>query len=239
MRLSSSAVRQCSCPLWSRLSGCVLFSEKRGNGSLKFARHIRRYGFHVYVGHVLSIGTYNMDVVMISALANSRSVGFYSLAGSVAAAGLPVVGMSSALFASVARAPRIRRHWVLLAIVIGTLTALLAWVLAEPFIRLAFSSRYAPAGALVLPLALAQAVRGHGCLQHLSVLARARPTTQKHKFRPDGKQPHLKLRSDPALRRGRSCLGKSGGASSELDRLRTVLSTVAPRVPLTGPMRLK
>jgi O-antigen/teichoic acid export membrane protein len=68
--------------------------------------------------------------------------------------------MSSALFPSMARAPRIRRHWVLLAIGIGSLSALLATLLAEPFIRLAFSQRYAPAAALVLPLALAQAVRG-------------------------------------------------------------------------------
>jgi O-antigen/teichoic acid export membrane protein len=127
----------------------------------EIVRHTRSYGFHVYVGHLLSIGTYNMDVLMIGALANSRSAGFYSLAGSVAAAaGLPVLGMSSALFASMARAPRIRRHWLTLAIGIGALSALLAWALAEPFIRLAFSQRYAPAAALVLPLALAQAVRG-------------------------------------------------------------------------------
>jgi O-antigen/teichoic acid export membrane protein len=124
-------------------------------------RHTRRYGFQLYLGHLLSIGTYNMDVLMIAALADSRSVGFYSLAGSVAAAaGLPVLGMSSALFASMARAPRIKRQWVLLAVGIGALSALLAWALAEPFIRLAFSDRYAPAAALVLPLALAQAVRG-------------------------------------------------------------------------------
>jgi O-antigen/teichoic acid export membrane protein len=127
----------------------------------EIARHTRRYGFQIYVGRLLSIGTYNMDVLMVGALADSRSVGFYSLAGSVAAAaGLPVLGMSSALFASMARAPRIRRRWVLLAITIGGLSAFLAWVLAEPFIRLAFSPRYAPAAALVLPLALAQAVRG-------------------------------------------------------------------------------
>src|SRR6266851_113255 len=68
----------------------------------EIVRHTRHYGFQVYVGHLLSIGTYSMDVLMIGALANSRSVGFYSLAGSVAA----------------------------------------------------------PAAALVLPLALAQAVRG-------------------------------------------------------------------------------
>ena len=127
----------------------------------EIARHTRRYGFQVYIGHLLSIGTYSMDVLMIGALANSRSVGFYSLAGSVAAAaGLPVLGMSSALFASMARAPRIRRHWVLLAAGIGAVSTLLAWVLAEPFIRLVFSQRYAPAVGLVLPLALAQAVRG-------------------------------------------------------------------------------
>jgi O-antigen/teichoic acid export membrane protein len=128
---------------------------------IEIVRHTRRYGFQVYVGHLLSIGTYNMDVLMIGALANSRSVGFYSLAGSVAAAaGLPVLGMSSAMFAPMARAPRIRRHWLLLAIGIGAFCALLAWVLAEPFIRLAFSERYASAVGLVPPLALAQAVRG-------------------------------------------------------------------------------
>jgi O-antigen/teichoic acid export membrane protein len=128
---------------------------------VELVQHTRRYGFHVYLGHLLSIGTYNMDVLMIGAFTNSRSVGFYSLAGSVAAAaGLPVVGISSALFASMARAPRIRRQWLLLAIAIGSVCALLASLLAEPFIRAAFSPRYAPAAALVLPLALAQAVRG-------------------------------------------------------------------------------
>jgi O-antigen/teichoic acid export membrane protein len=127
----------------------------------EIVRHTRHYGFQVYVGHLLSIGTYSMDVLMIGALANSRSVGFYSLAGSVAAAaGLPVLGLSSALFASMARAPQIRRHWVVLAVGIGALSAFLAWALAEPFIRFAFSERYAPAATLVLPLALAQAVRG-------------------------------------------------------------------------------
>jgi O-antigen/teichoic acid export membrane protein len=164
LSLTTAIVIRCTVVLVSVVVAVVwlrpLFRGARGR-IVEIVRHTRDYGFQVYVGHLLSIGTYSMDVVMIGALANSRSVGFYSLAGSVAAAaGLPVVGMSSALFASMAHAPRIRRHWLLLAIGIGTLSALLAWALAEPFIRLAFSPRYAPAAALVLPLALAQAVRG-------------------------------------------------------------------------------
>jgi O-antigen/teichoic acid export membrane protein len=124
-------------------------------------RHTRQYGFQVYLGRLLSIGTYNMDVLMIGVLANARSVGFYSLAGSMAAAaGLPVLGMSSALYASMAKADRIRRRWLLLAVVIGALSSLLVWAFAGTFIHVVFSHRYAPAAELVLPLALAQAVRG-------------------------------------------------------------------------------
>jgi O-antigen/teichoic acid export membrane protein len=164
LSLTTAIAIRCTAVLVSIVVAVVwlrpLFREARKRIA-EIARHTRIYGFQVYVGRLLSVGTYNMDVLMLGALANSRSVGFYSLAGSVAAAaGLPVLGMSSALFASMARAPRIRRHWVLLASGVGAVSAFFAWVLAEPFIRFAFSPRYAPAAALVLPLALAQAVRG-------------------------------------------------------------------------------
>jgi O-antigen/teichoic acid export membrane protein len=123
--------------------------------------HTRHYGFQVYVGRLLSIGTYNMDVLMIGALANINSVGVYTLAGSVAAAaGLPVMGMSAALFARMANMPRIKPWWLYASIGIGALTTLTAWALADAFISFAFSSRYGRAADLVLPLALAQAVRG-------------------------------------------------------------------------------
>jgi O-antigen/teichoic acid export membrane protein len=124
-------------------------------------QHTARYGFEVYLGRLLSIGTYNMDVLMIAALANSRSVGFYSLAGSIAAAaGLPVMGMSTALFATMARQSQIRSRWLVLASAVGAVSAALAWIFAGSFIGLVFSHRYAPAAHLVAPLALAQAVRG-------------------------------------------------------------------------------
>jgi O-antigen/teichoic acid export membrane protein len=137
-----------------------LFSRAKSRVT-EIIQHTARYGFEVYVGRFLSIGTYNMDVLMIAALADSHSVGFYSLAGAIAAAaGLPVMGMSTALFATMARQSQIRRHWLVLATAMGALSAALAWIFAKPFINLVFSQRYAPAAAIVAPLALAQAVRG-------------------------------------------------------------------------------
>jgi O-antigen/teichoic acid export membrane protein len=137
-----------------------LFSRSKSRVT-EILQHTVRYGFEVYVGRLLSIGTYNMDVLMIAALANSRSVGFYSLAGAIAAAaGLPVMGMSTALFATMARQSRIRKHWLLVATALGAFAAALAWTFAKSFINLVFSQRYAPAAHIVAPLALAQAVRG-------------------------------------------------------------------------------
>jgi O-antigen/teichoic acid export membrane protein len=102
-----------------------------------------------------------MDVLMLGAFTNARSVGFYTLAGSIAAAAnLPVLGLSTALFAPMARAQRIRGQVLIAGATLGLIAALAAWLLAKPFIELVFSERYAPAAALVLPLALAEAVRG-------------------------------------------------------------------------------
>lgn len=127
----------------------------------KFIEQAREWGFQVFVGRVLSIGTYNMDVLMLGIWANSRSVGFYALAGSlVAVSGLPVDAMAAALFTRMARASAIQRNWLTIAFGVGTVSAIAVWALAEPVIRLLFSARYAPAASLVLPLALAQLVRG-------------------------------------------------------------------------------
>ena len=132
-----------------------------GRWSREFVREARRWGFQLFVGRVLSIGTYNMDVLMLGLWTNSRSVGLYVLAGSLAAAsGLPVIGFGAALFARMAREPAIARRWLVVATAVGAVTALAAWLLAEPVIRVFFSARYVAAAGLVLPLALAQFVRG-------------------------------------------------------------------------------
>lgn len=127
----------------------------------ELVRQAREWGLQVYVSRVLSTGTYNMDVLMLGIWANSESVGFYVLAGSLAAAsGLPVLGMSSALFVRMARESRIARRWLEAAIAVGAVFTVMAWLLAEPAIRVVFSPGYVAAASLVLPLALGQFVRG-------------------------------------------------------------------------------
>jgi O-antigen/teichoic acid export membrane protein len=150
--------------LLSTLVGAVwlrpLFGSARRYARV-LVRETREWGFQIYIGRIASIGTYNMDVLMLGIWANARSVGFYSLAGSIAiASGMPVFAMSTALFAKMARTPRLERRWIVIAIAVGAVCALAAWLVAEPAIRVLFSPRYAPAAALVLPLALAQFVRG-------------------------------------------------------------------------------
>jgi O-antigen/teichoic acid export membrane protein len=124
-------------------------------------RQAREWGFHQTLGRLFSIGTYNMDVLMLGLWATPRWVGLYVLAGSVASAsGLPVLGLSAALYPRMARVRAIARPWLVAAITIGAATSLGAWLLAEPLIRIFFSDRYVAAASLVLPLVLAQLVRG-------------------------------------------------------------------------------
>lgn len=126
-----------------------------------FARGAREYGLEVYVGRVLSIGTYNMDVLMLGIFTDARTVGLYALAGSIAAAaGLPVTGFGAALFRRMANRRALRRSWLHLAWLAGGAFALLAWLLAPPFLAAFFPSGYEDAAAYVGPLALAQAIRG-------------------------------------------------------------------------------
>ena len=128
--------------------------------ALELVHQAREWGFQLFIGRVLSVGTYNMDVLMLGFWA-PRSVGFYVLAGSLAtASGLPVFGLGSALFGRMARAPLIERRWLLISTAVGIVCALGVWLIAEPLIRILFSARYVDAAALVLPLALAQLVRG-------------------------------------------------------------------------------
>jgi O-antigen/teichoic acid export membrane protein len=145
-----------ACAFWLR----PIFHRVR-HWSGELVRQGREWGFQLYLGRILSIGTYNMDVLMLGIWTNARSVGLYALAGSLAAvSGLPVISMSAALFGRMARDVAIARRWLVLATVVGAVSALGAWLLAEPAIRIFFSERYVAAAALVPPLALAQFVRG-------------------------------------------------------------------------------
>jgi O-antigen/teichoic acid export membrane protein len=156
LRLLAFLIAGFVCAVWLRPAFHAV-----GRWARELGQQARDWGFQLYVGRVLSIGTYNMDVLMLGLWTTPRSVGLYVLAGSLAiASGLPVLGLATALFARMAREPVIARRWLVLATAVGTACALGAWVLAEPAIRLFFSDRYVAAADLVLPLALAQLVRG-------------------------------------------------------------------------------
>jgi O-antigen/teichoic acid export membrane protein len=137
-------------------------------------REVRAYGFSVYIGRVLSVGTYNMDTMMVAAFANARSVGFYVLAGAIAyASGLPVTGMATALFARMTREEQIDGRWLTAAWVVGLAAVGFTALVARPFLRIAFSPSYTAAYALVVPLALAQMVRGVTTVYNMFLSAHA------------------------------------------------------------------
>jgi O-antigen/teichoic acid export membrane protein len=132
-----------------------------GRRAFVLMRQARDWGFQVFIGRVLSIGTYNMDVLMLGLWTTPRWVGLYVLAGSLAtASGVPVLGLTSALFGRMAREPAIDRRWLIIASTVGIASTIVVTLVAEPLIRLLFSARYAAAAGLVFPLALAQLVRG-------------------------------------------------------------------------------
>jgi O-antigen/teichoic acid export membrane protein len=164
LELESAVVLRCVAVAGGAVAAAIWFRpafDRIGEHVSELITGARAYGFQLYIGRVLSIGTYNMDVLMLGVFTNPRSVGFYSLAGSVAAAaGLPVLGMTTALFAPLARATGIHPRLLVVAVGISGLTTLAATLLAGLFIDAVFGSQFHSAAGLVLPLALAQGVRG-------------------------------------------------------------------------------
>ena len=121
----------------------------------------KAYGFGIYVGRVLATGTYNADVLFLAALTDARAVAVYTLAGALAGGlGLPVVGLSSALFASMARGPLIAARWLHFAWVGGLMMVPVAWLVCTLAVGTVLSPAYEPMITLAVLLAVAQALRG-------------------------------------------------------------------------------
>lgn len=163
-------------------AGCVLFviwirpvirraTERAG----ALFRGAREYGFSVYVGRVLSIGTYNMDVLILAAFTTSETVAFYVLARSFAMpVSFPVTGMSSALFPKMARERGIQRRWLAVGAT-GTLAiAAFVAIVGPILIDLLFASGFDEAGDYIPPLALAQSLAGITGIYNNYLAAQAR-----------------------------------------------------------------
>jgi O-antigen/teichoic acid export membrane protein len=140
-----------------------------------FLRDARAYGFQVYLGRVLSSGTYSMDTLMVAALTDAHWVAMYALAETMAyLVGLPGAGMAAALFSQMARRRGLPRQWLASAWALGLVAALGACVLARPFLATVIGPAYLPAAALLPPLALAQVVRSVTTLYNTYLTAHAR-----------------------------------------------------------------
>ena len=121
----------------------------------------RDWGFSIYVGRVLSIGTYRMDVLLLAVYTDATAVAYYTLAGALASSvGLPATGVATALFPRMATREGIRRRWLLFAWAVSVAAALALAAAAGWLVPTIFSSNYEGAVVLVLPLALAEALRG-------------------------------------------------------------------------------
>lgn len=122
---------------------------------------VREYGLKVYYGRVLSTGTYNMDVLMVGALTDARSVGLYALAAALARGiNLPLLGASSALFRRMSGERRLDRRWLTVAWAVGAACAVVLVAAGRPIVEVVFSSRYVDAAAILLPLAIGEVFRG-------------------------------------------------------------------------------
>lgn len=126
-----------------------------------FIREARAYGFQVYVGRVLALGTYQMDVLMLGAMTSSRTVGLYVLAGAIAnVIGVPSAGIGNALFDRLSRSGEIAKRWLVMSWAIGGVGVAAVWLLTGPFLGAVFPASYSSASTYVVPLALAAALRG-------------------------------------------------------------------------------
>lgn len=128
---------------------------------LEFVADCKAWAFQAYVGRLFSVGTYNMDVLMVAAFSNAKSTGYYALASALAGVmGIPLLGLSAALFPKMAAEDEIDRRWLAVAWGVGALGVLAVVLLVQPLVGLVFSKKYDPVAPLAIPLVIATGVRG-------------------------------------------------------------------------------
>jgi O-antigen/teichoic acid export membrane protein len=122
---------------------------------------LREYGFSIYIGRVMSTGTYNMDILLVAAFADSEAVAFYALGRALAyGVSLPATGASSATFARMAALDRLPRHWLTRAVAVEGAAVIALAVIASPLIHFAYGPEFTGAVGLVVILGVAEAIRG-------------------------------------------------------------------------------
>lgn len=164
--------------LFVAVVGMTLWLKPSFANAGRHARHLvaeaRAWGFQVYIGRVLSVGSYNLAPLLVAAFADAESVGFYALGIALAGAvGLPVQGLGTTLFARMSKGEEIERRFLLAAWALGAAGVVALALIAPPLVDLVFGADYKEVATLALPLAMAQAVRGVTTLYNTFLSAHA------------------------------------------------------------------
>lgn len=150
-----------------------IFSEvKRRLGVIW--RETRRWGMNAYFGRLLAVGSYNIDVLILGALANAQQVGSYGLATSGAnLIGLPAIALATALFRRMAQQQVLDRRPIVILVSWGLSATVVGFALASFIIPRYLNAKLDEAVILVIPLGLTATVGAVCTLMGIYLNARA------------------------------------------------------------------
>jgi O-antigen/teichoic acid export membrane protein len=133
----------------------------------------RRWGLQAYLGRLLSVGTYNTDVLILGAFADSRQLAAYGLA--VAGASLirlPAIGLGTALYSRMTRTRALDRRAFAPVVAWGLLATAIGAVAAEPVVN-QLNPELSEVASLIVPLGLAATAAGVTSILNAYLNARA------------------------------------------------------------------
>jgi len=119
----------------------------------------KRWGMNAYWGRLLAVGSYNVDVLILGALANAQQVASYGLAVAGASLiGLPAMALATSLFRRMAQQEVLDRRPIAILVAWGLSATTVGFVLATLIIPRYLNSDLDEAAILVIPLGLTATV---------------------------------------------------------------------------------
>ena len=116
----------------------------------------KSWGMKAYAGRLVAIGTYNLDVLLVGAIADPQQLASYGLAlAGASLIGLPAVAMATALFPRMTQHGRLDHRPILGLLVWGILATAVGSAFAAFVIPKYLNPDLASASGLLIPLGLA------------------------------------------------------------------------------------
>jgi O-antigen/teichoic acid export membrane protein len=135
----------------------------------------REYGLAIYAGRVTSVGTFNLDVLMLAALADVQTVAVYTIARALATfASVPADGIAAAIFPRMARQHGVQGRDLRVVAGVTAASAVVVVAVGAALAALFFSDAYADLPLYAAVLAVAYGMRGISALYMGYLAARGR-----------------------------------------------------------------